>query len=147
MQTTAGYPHPEARSTGPMIGFGAALRYFREQRGFSLRELGTLSRVDHAYIHRLEEGEKSMPSLEVLDRLATALKLSGPRRELLRALLSAGSVPDGLFHAMVQHPAASIDAFQIASKTSFRGARPTTPDDWIRQLDELDIRVLNNRDQ
>ena len=44
------------------MSFGYALRKFREGRGLSLRELGTLCGIDHAYIHRLEKDEKTAPS-------------------------------------------------------------------------------------
>jgi hypothetical protein len=62
-------------------------------------------------------------------------------------LLGLEPVPDALFEAMLQHPVATVDAFLIASRVSFRGARPTTPQDWIKQLDEIDIDILGNRDQ
>ena len=38
--------------------FGILLARLRERRDLSLRELGLISGVDHAYIHRLETGEK-----------------------------------------------------------------------------------------
>ena len=42
----------------PESALGFLIRFLREQRGLSLRELGRLAGVDHAYIHRLETGEK-----------------------------------------------------------------------------------------
>ena len=129
-----------------MIGFGDALKRFREDRGLSLRELDKLSGVNYAYIQRLESNEKTAPSEDKLDALYSALKLSPQRRGLLNCLLTISPVPDALFEAMFQHPAASVDAFLIASRVSFRGARPTTAQDWIRKLDEIDIEILRNRD-
>lgn len=130
-----------------MIGFGDALKRFREERGLSLRELDKLSGVNYAYIQRLESNEKTAPSDEKIEALCSALKLSPQRRELLAALLTMPPVPDALFEAMLQHRAASVDAFIIASRVSFRGARPTTPQDWINKLDYIDIEVLQKRDQ
>jgi|SRR5690606_10067266 transcriptional regulator with XRE-family HTH domain len=130
-----------------MIGFGDALKRFREERGLSLRELDKLSGVNYAYIQRLESNEKTAPSDEKIEALCSALKLSPQRRELLAALLTMPPVPDALFEAMLQHRAASVDAFIIASRVSFRGARPTTPKDWINKLDYIDIEVLQKRDQ
>jgi transcriptional regulator with XRE-family HTH domain len=53
---------------------GALLRSLREQRGLSLRELGRLTEIDHAYIHRLETGAKEAPSDKVILNLTRALK-------------------------------------------------------------------------
>lgn len=130
-----------------MISFGDALRCFREERGLSLRELDKLSGVNYAYIQRLESNDKTAPSDDKIDALCNALKLSAQRRGILRSLLGLTPVPDALFEAMLQHPVATVDAFLIASRVSFRGARPTTPQDWIKQLDEIDIDILGNRDQ
>lgn len=129
-----------------MIGFGDALKRFREERGLSLRELDKLSGVNYAYIQRLESNDKTAPSDDKLDDLCSALKLTSQRRGLLRSLLSTPPVPDALFEAMLLHPVATVDAFIIAARVSFRGARPVTPQDWIKQLDEIDIDVLQNRD-
>jgi transcriptional regulator with XRE-family HTH domain len=130
-----------------MISFGDALKRFREERELSLRELDKLSGVSYAYIARLEGNDKTAPSDEKIDALSTALKLSAQRRGILRSLLTVPEVPDGLFEAMLKHPRATVDAFLIAAKISFRGKRPTTADDWIQQLDYVDIEVLQNRDQ
>jgi transcriptional regulator with XRE-family HTH domain len=129
-----------------MIGFGDALKRFREDRGLSLRELDKLSGVNYAYIQRLESNEKTAPSDEKLDALFSALKLTAQRRALLNCLLSIPPVPDALFEGMFQHAAATVDAFLIASRVSFRGTRPVTAQDWIAKLDEIDIGILQNRD-
>lgn len=129
-----------------MIGFGDALKRFREERGLSLRELDKLSGVNYAYIQRLESNDKTAPSDDKLDDLCVALKLTPQRRGLLKCLLSAPPVPDALFEAMLQHPVATVDAFLIAARVSFRGTRPITPQDWIKKLDEIDVVILQNRD-
>jgi transcriptional regulator with XRE-family HTH domain len=129
-----------------MIGFGDALKRFREERGLSLRELDKLSGVSYAYIQRLENNDKTAPSDDKLNDLCSALKLTPQRRGLLKSLLAAPVVPDALFEAMLQHPVATVDAFIIAARISFRGTRPTTAQDWIKQLDEIDIEILKNRD-
>ena len=130
-----------------MVGFGDALKRFREDRGLSLRELDKLSAVNYAYIQRLESNEKIAPSDEKIDALCSALKLSTQRRELLRVLLSNPPVPDALFEAMFKHGSATVDAFVIASRVSFRGKRPSTAPEWIEKLDDIDINVLGNRTQ
>ena len=55
-------------------GLGFLLQHLRERRGLSLREFGQLADTDHAYIYRLEQGEKAAPSDDVLVRLIRALK-------------------------------------------------------------------------
>jgi transcriptional regulator with XRE-family HTH domain len=130
-----------------VVGFGDALKRFREDRGLSLRELDKLSGVNYAYIQRLESNEKIAPSDEKIDALCGALKLSAQRRELLRVLLNNPPVPDALFEAMFQHGLATVDALVIASRVSFRGKRPTTALEWIEKLDDIDINVLGNRAQ
>ncbi|MBK7901991.1 MAG: helix-turn-helix transcriptional regulator [Proteobacteria bacterium] len=113
----------------------------------SLRELGTLSGVNFAYIQRPESNDKTAPSDEKIDDLCGALKLTPQRKGVLRALMTMPAVPDALFDAMRQHPAATVDAFIVAAKVSFRGNRPVTPQDWIAHLDMLDIDVLKKRDK
>ena len=63
-------------------GLGFLLQHLRERRGLSLRELGQLAQTDHAYIYRLEQGEKGAPSEDVLLRLIRALKAERREAEL-----------------------------------------------------------------
>ena len=69
------------------MSFGYALKRFREERDLSLRELGKLCEIDHAYIHRLEKDEKTAPSDQVIDSFVRNLKLSSRRARLLRLLV------------------------------------------------------------
>lgn len=70
----------------PANGFGAALKWLREQRTLSGREFSVLSEVDNAYEHRLETGEKSNPSDETLNKLLRTLKPSDRDNQILRWL-------------------------------------------------------------
>ena len=58
----------------PQTGLGVAIKTLRERRTLSLREIGQLSSVDHAYVHRLESGEKTNPSLDLVEKLLRVLK-------------------------------------------------------------------------
>jgi transcriptional regulator with XRE-family HTH domain len=58
----------------PQTGLGVALKTVRERRTLSLREVSQLSTVDHAYVHRLETGEKTSPSQELVGKLLKVLK-------------------------------------------------------------------------
>ena len=49
--------------------FGLCLKELRSRASLSLRELGKLAAVDHAYLHRLETGSKHHPSDEIIRRL------------------------------------------------------------------------------
>ena len=130
-----------------MITFGDALAYFRSERGLSLRELDQLSGVDHAYIYRLERGDKTAPSANVMGSLSRALKLSNQRRGVLEKLLEIeGAVPDALFEAVLAHPDLSPDAFRTANQMSFRGERPRSVADWAEQMEFLDSSIFGNRD-
>ena len=40
---------------------GSVMRALREKRGLSLRDLGTLAETDHAYIAKIERGDKEAP--------------------------------------------------------------------------------------
>src|SRR5260370_29978813 len=66
--------------------FGLLLQRLREQRGLSLRELGQLAGIDHAYIYRLEAGDKESPSEEILTKLVRALKSGKREADMLRYL-------------------------------------------------------------
>lgn len=115
------------------INFGAALRRFRDERTLSLRELATLSGVDHAYIHRLESGDKDAPSREILEKLARGLKLAPHKRQLLEILSTAGAIDAGLMDFALTHPE-RMSAVAVAATMSFRGARPASQAEWEKKL-------------
>ena len=68
----------------PALGF--LLQTLREERRLSLRELAQLASVDHAYIYRLETGDKESPSDDVLSKLIRALKVEKREADILRYL-------------------------------------------------------------
>lgn len=119
------------------MDFGTALNRFRAERGLSLRELSTLSGVDHAYIHRLESGDKTSPSQEVLEKLARALKLSPTRRRFFEFTAQSGSMDDHLFAIGFRNPE-RLEAIKVAATMSFRGARPASEEEWRVKLDQIE---------
>jgi len=119
------------------MDFGSALRHFREERTLSLRELATLSGVDHAYIHRLEAGDKTAPSLDVLERLSRGLKLTAHKRRVLELLTAAGSMDGQLFELALEAPN-RFDLVKVAATMSFRGARPESKADWEAKLIQIE---------
>nr|VFK13447.1 MAG: Helix-turn-helix domain-containing protein [Candidatus Kentron sp. LFY] len=118
------------------MSFGYVLRKFREERGLSLRELGKLCEIDHAYIHRLEKDEKTAPSEEVVDSFVRNLKLS-PRRIRLLRLLVGKIINKQLIDVFLEDEERSLELLEPLAQMSFRGKRPETLDDWRRQAGRL----------
>ncbi len=57
-------------------GFGANLRKLREKHKLTQEQLAQLSEVDYKYIQRLEGKAPSSPSLNTIEKLAKAFKIS-----------------------------------------------------------------------
>lgn len=55
---------------------GERIKILREKRGWNQRELARMAEVDHAWIYRLETGERHNISLDAAKRLARALGVS-----------------------------------------------------------------------
>lgn len=53
--------------------FGSILKHFREKKGLSLAELGSMTGVSASYISRIEGGRRRTPSYPIVERLAEAL--------------------------------------------------------------------------
>ncbi len=65
----------------PSKRLGRVLRTLREEKGWTQEELAGKARVARSYLTKLETGAKLNPSLDVLRRIAKALK--APVTELL----------------------------------------------------------------
>lgn len=104
--------------------FGKLLEHLRDRRGLSLRELSLISGVDHAYIHRLETGEKESPSEEVVDRLVRHLKAEKRQAAVLKILREIDA-PQDLVDFVLSDESIDLRDFQSAAQMSYRGkARP-----------------------
>jgi transcriptional regulator with XRE-family HTH domain len=55
--------------------FGQKLRFFRNLRGYTCKELGLLAKMDAGYINKLEMGHRRAPSYPIIRNLAMALKV------------------------------------------------------------------------
>jgi len=109
-------------------GFGLLLQNLREKRKLSLRELAQLSEVDHAYIYRLESGDKVSPSDDVLSRLLRALKAGKREADMLRYLAKHTDTDSALVELALEDPRISYEEFTSVAGAAFRGSgRPDYP--------------------
>lgn len=109
----------------PQTGLGAALKALRERRTLSLREVSQLSSVDHAYVHRLETGEKTNPSQDLVEKLLKVLKPGDRDAALVMWLVDHADADPSLVEFVLKDPSIGIDVFSAAAGVRHRGnARP-----------------------
>lgn len=118
----------------PHTALGVTLQFLREQRGLSLRELARLSETDHAYIYRLETGDKESPSEEVLTKLARALKVDKREADILKFAAEHGSTDAGLVTHVLGDKGVSYEIFASAAGAVFRG---TTRPDYAKLIERV----------
>jgi transcriptional regulator with XRE-family HTH domain/rubrerythrin len=53
--------------------FGSLIKHLREIKGYSLKEMQTLTGISSSYINRIEKGERKAPSYRIIEKLAEAL--------------------------------------------------------------------------
>lgn len=126
IQTTE-YELQLATSRGNMntSALGVMLRHLREKNRLSLRRLGDLAELDHAYIYRLEKGDKGSPSVDVVERLARALELSTRDREILEFVAERPDTDPRFAELAMEDQTISADEFFAAASAVYRGrARP-----------------------
>jgi len=117
--------------------FGVVLRRLREGRGLSLREVSQLSGLDHAYVYRLETGEKEAPSDDALARLFRALKPTKRHERILRFLVGRDVALDLVDASIVDDPELVVEDFESAAQMSFRGKRPTGTAEWREMIGKI----------
>lgn len=117
--------------------FGTVLQRLRDARGLTLREVSQLAGLDHAYVYRLETGEKGAPSDDALAGLVRALKPTKRQERLLRFLVGR-NVAVGLVDAsIVDEPAVALEDFESTAQMSFRGKAPSTAAEWRNMIDRV----------
>jgi HTH-type transcriptional regulator, competence development regulator len=105
----------------PRTALGVMIQTMREERGLSLRELGQLANTDHAYIYRLETGDKESPSDEVITKLVRALKLEKRDADILRfAAAYPKADPSLVEYVAKEDRTVSYEVFAAAAGTVFR---------------------------
>ena len=117
--------------------FGTVLRRLREGRGLSLRETSQLSGLDHAYVYRLETGEKEAPSDDALARLFKALKPTKRQEHILRFLVGRDVAVDLVDPSIVDDANIALEDFESAAQMSFRGKQPTGTAEWRIAIEKV----------
>lgn len=126
--------------TQTALGFW--LQDMRDGRGLSLRELANLADVDHAYVYRLEAGDKASPSEEVLSKLIRALKMNRRDAAILRHIVEHTETPTELARLAREDPSIDESVFATVAGIVFRGnVRPDYP-----KLIERVRRILSEED-
>jgi HTH-type transcriptional regulator, competence development regulator len=100
---------------------GLLLRHLREERKLSLRELGQLADIDHAYIYRLESGDKEAPSEEALSKLIRALKAAKREADMLRYLAAHPDTDQTLVTEVLTDSTVTYEIFASVAGAAFRG--------------------------
>ncbi|MCC3735955.1 helix-turn-helix domain-containing protein [Rouxiella badensis] len=127
----------------PQTGLGLAIKTLRERRTLSLREFGQLSSVDHAYIYRLETGEKINPSQEMIEKILKVLKPSERDAVLITWLVDHSDADPSLVEFVLQDPSIGIDIFTIAAGVRHRGNIRPDPATLIARIKK----ALENDDE
>jgi len=104
-------------------GLGVALRTLRERRTLSLREVSQLSDVDHAYVHRLETGEKTSPSEELVGKLLKVLKPTEREASIVRWLVDHQEADPELVTFALDDDTITIDEYTAAAGSMHRGTK------------------------
>lgn len=108
-----------------LSGLGVALRQLRERRTLSLREVSQLSGVDHAYVHRLETGEKASPSEELVGKLFKVLKPTEREAGIVKWLVEHPDTDTDLVSFVLDNENVDLEIFTMAAGVRHRGnARP-----------------------
>ncbi|MFZ3285132.1 helix-turn-helix domain-containing protein [Pseudomonas sp.] len=116
-----------------LAGFIASMR---ERQELSFRELEKRAGdLDHAYIWRLEKGNKQAPSDDVVSRLGQALGLGDREAEVFRLLAKPVTLDDALYHLMISRLDIPWEDFEDVATMSFRGERPNTEEAWLKRIE------------
>ncbi len=103
----------------PALGF--LLQRLREERRDSLRDVAKLAGVDHAYLYRLETGDKESPSDDVLSKLIKALKAEERESEMLHYVAKYPETPQALVEHVLGDKTVTFEEFSAAAGAAFRG--------------------------
>lgn len=118
------------------MDLAAFIAHARDRKDLSFRGLERESALDHGYLWHLEKGSKTAPSPDALEKLASALELSGRERDLLH-LLAEQPIDDALYRLMVARLDIPWEDLRDVSRMSNRGARQTTEEGWLTLINRM----------
>lgn len=118
-------------------GLGAALRTLRERRTLSLREVAQLASMDHAYVHRLETGEKASPSDELVAKLLKVLKPDDRQAAIVKWLVSHPEADPDLVLYVLDQDDVGVDIFSAAAGIRHRGNVRPDPATLIQRTKKI----------
>lgn len=115
-------------------GLGIALKMLRERRTFSLREVTQLSDIDHAYVYRLEIGEKTNPSIDIVEKLLKVLKPADRDVQMVKWLVEHSDTSPELVEYVLNDPSIELDVFTIAAGAGYRSSNRPDPATLIARV-------------
>lgn len=116
-----------------LAGFIASMR---ERKELSFRDLEKRAGdLDHAYIWRLEKGDRAAPSEDVVVRLSHALELDNRESDVFRLLAKSVTIENALYLLMLERKDIPWEDFEDVATMSFRGERPDTKEAWIKRIE------------
>ena len=121
----------------PANGFGTALTKLRERRTLSIRELSTLAGVDHAYVYRLETGEKTNPSSDAIEKLVKGLKPSDRDTKILKWLAERADADAKLVLHVLDNSTVTFEEFATAAATVHRASVRPEPAKLIERVRKI----------
>lgn len=115
-----------------LAGFIATMR---ERKELSFRDLERRAGdLDHAYIWRLEKGDRAAPSDDVVTRLSHAFELDDRENEVFRLLAKSVTIDDALYRLMLSRLDIPWEDFEDVATMSFRGEHPNTEEAWLKRI-------------
>ncbi|WKV52621.1 helix-turn-helix domain-containing protein [Dickeya fangzhongdai] len=107
----------------------------RERKQLSFRDLEKRSgNLDHAYIWRLEKGDRAAPSEDVVLRLSQALELNEREGCIFKLLANSITIENSLYSLMLSRLDIPWEDFEDVATMSFRGERPDTEEAWLKRI-------------
>ncbi len=124
------------------MGFGPALKRFREERRVSQSKLAERAGFDHSYVSRLESGART-PTRDAVEQLAIALGLERVQQDEL--LASAGFLPREISSLLSGEPEIT-EVLGLLQNDAVPGAYRDSMRQVLRLLAEQARHVLKDSD-
>lgn len=93
---------------------GRYLRAHREDAGLTIRHLASIIGMNHGYLVRLESGEKTNPSADVLHKLADALELDPAELLAFIGITPSSTLPPARVYFRKKYGLSEADARRAA---------------------------------